>query len=135
MDTDKTQMDSDLVDEDRLKSVTESVIGAAMAVMNELGPGLSEKCYENALVLELMERGHSIEQQRSFPVHFRGKIVGRLVPDLLVDGCLVVDTKVVDGFADEHTAQMLTYLAVTQFSLALLVNFRRARLQWKRVIA
>lgn len=67
MDTDGAQMDSDLVDEDHLKRITESVIGAAMAVMNELGPGLSEKCYENALVLELIEREHSLEQQRSSP--------------------------------------------------------------------
>lgn len=117
------------------EELTESVIGAAMVVMNGLGPGLTEKYYENALTLELIERGHKIEQQRSFPVSFKGKFVGKLIPDLLLDGCLIVDAKVVEGFTKEHTRQMLTYLAVTGFRLALLINFQNSKLEWKRVVA
>ena len=54
------------------KEITEDIIGAAMAVLNELKPGLDEKLYENALVIELQARGHSVEQQREYPVHYHG---------------------------------------------------------------
>jgi GxxExxY protein len=102
--------------------------------INELKPGLDERLYENALVIELRVRGHEIEQQREFPVHYRGQRIGRLVPDLLVDGKVIVDPKVVSSFNDTHTAQMLGYLNITGFSVALLLSFKEAKLIWKRVI-
>lgn len=116
------------------EDITKDIIGSAMAVLNELKPGLDEKLYENALVIELRARGHQIEQQREFPVHYRGQHIGRLVPDLLVDGKVVVDPKVVSSFNDTHTAQMLGYLNITGFSVALLLSFKEAKLIWKRVI-
>jgi GxxExxY protein len=114
--------------------LTKNIIGAAMSVLNELRPGLDEKVYENALVLELIERGHRVEQQRVFPVHYKGHFVGKLVPDLIVDQLVIVDTKVVDMFAESHIAQMIGYLAITGLKLALLLNFKRAKLDWKRVV-
>ena len=62
--------------------LSEQSIGAAMRVLNALKPGLDEKIYENALVLELGELGLSVEQQRRFDVHYKGQSVGLLVPDL-----------------------------------------------------
>jgi GxxExxY protein len=105
-----------------------------MKVLNDLKPGLDEKIYENALVLELLARGHAVEQQRRFPVHYRDHLVGTLIPDILVDGKIIVDPKVVTAFSDDHLAQMLGYLAVTDLELALLLNFTFAKLQWKRVV-
>ena len=105
-----------------------------MAVLNELRPGLDERLYENALALELVERGHTIEQQREYPVHYRGHFIGKLVPDLLVDGKVVVDAKVATAFNESHIAQMLGYLNITGLRLALLLNFREATLDWKRVV-
>ena len=105
-----------------------------MAVLNELRPGLDEKLYENAMVLELGALGHSIEQQREFPVHYRGHFIGKLVPDLIVDGKVIVDPKVVSEFNDTHVAQMLGYLNVTGLEVALLLNFKHAKLTWKRVV-
>lgn len=61
------------------------IIGAAMAVLNELGPGLDEKLYERALVIELRKRGHAVEQQKAYPVHYSGELIGNLVPDTIVD--------------------------------------------------
>lgn len=66
--------------------LSEAIIGSAMHVLNTLKPGLDEKLYENALVIELRKRGHEVEQQRSFPVHYDGQLIGTLVPDLIVDG-------------------------------------------------
>ena len=114
--------------------LSEKIIGAAMRVLNELKPGLDEKIYENALVLELGELGLSVEQQRRFDVHYKGQSVGLLVPDLIVDGQVIVDTKVVTTFNDSHIAQMIGYLAITGMDLGLLINFKNAKLEWKRLV-
>ncbi len=105
-----------------------------MTVLNEPKPGLHEKLYENALVIELRKRGHEVEQQREFPVHYKGQFIGKLIPDLIVDQKVIVDPKVVTGFDDNHIAQMIGYLAKTDLQLALLLNFKYAKLRWKRIV-
>ena len=116
------------------RELSHDIIGAAMTVLNTLKPELDEKIYENALVVELLRRGHRIEQQKSFPVHYEGQLVGRLVPDLIVDDLVVADPKVVETFNETHLAKMLGYLAITGLQLALLLNFKHARLQYRRVV-
>ena len=116
------------------EELSKQIIGAAMEVLNTLKPGLDEKLYENALVIELRERGLQIEQQRSFPVDYKGTNIGTLIPDLIVDGKVIVDAKVVTVFNDSHIAQMTGYLAITGLRLAILLNFKSARLEWKRVV-
>ncbi len=115
--------------------VAEVVIGCAMAVHSELRPGLDEKLYENALCIELVERGIRFEQQKAYPVHYRGRYVGRLVPDLIVEDKIIVDAKVVEAFCDQHVAQMIGYLRITGLKLGLLINFKHASLKVKRVLA
>jgi GxxExxY protein len=110
------------------------IIGAAMDVLNELKPGLDEKLYERALVLELQRRGHAVEVQRRFPVFYHSELIGDLVPDLIVDSLVVVDPKVVAAFNEAHIAQMVGYLTISGLELALLLNFKSARLDWKRVV-
>ena len=114
--------------------LSESIIGAAIRVWNTLKPGLSDMAYENALVIELRNRGHRIEQQRRFEVRYEAQIVDTLVPDLLVDELVIVDPKVVTEFNDTHIAQMMGYLAITGLQLALLLNFKHAGLKWRRVV-
>jgi GxxExxY protein len=116
------------------EELSHSIIGAAMAVLNELKPGLDEKLYERALLLELGARGHKVESQKQFPVFYRGELIGTLVPDMIVDDVVIVDPKVVSAFHDTHFAQMIGYLAITNLQLALLLNFKFAQLQWKRVV-
>ena len=116
------------------EEITKDIIGAAMMVLNELKPGLDEKLYENALVIELKERGHFVEQQREYPVHYRGQFIGKLIPDLIVDGKVITDPKVVTAFNDTHVAQMLGYLNITGLQVALLLNFKESKLSWQRVV-
>ena len=116
------------------EEITRDIIGAAMAVLNELKPGLDEKLYESALVIELAARGHKVEQQREYPVHYRGHFIGKLIPDLIVDGMVIADPKVAGAFTDSHLAQMLGYLSITGLEVALLLNFKEAKLDWKRVV-
>jgi GxxExxY protein len=114
--------------------LSEKVIGAAMRELNELKPGLDEKIYENDLVVELQELGIPIEQQRRFDVRYKGQHVGLLIPDLIVGGQIIVDTKVVSVFNESHVAQMIGYLAITGLELGLLINFKNSKLEWKRVV-
>jgi GxxExxY protein len=110
------------------------IIGAAMEVLNELKPGLDEKLYERAMIIELKRRGHVISVQAAFPVSYRGELIGNLIPDLIVDDAVIVDPKVVSSFTETHVAQMIGYLNITHLDLALLINFKNARLEWKRVL-
>ena len=128
-------MSLDLPDQSLVhEELSKQIIGAAMEVLNSLKPGLDERLYENALVIELRERGLQIEQQRSFPVDYKGTNIGTLIPDLIVDGKVIVDAKVVTAFNDSHIAQMTGYLAITGLRLAILLNFKSARLEWKIVV-
>lgn len=113
--------------------LSKEVIGAAMTVLNELKPGLDEKLYERALVLELESRGLKVNSQQSFEVFYRNTAIGTLIPDLIVEEQLVVDTKVVTTFNDAHVAQMLGYLNITSMPVGLLLNFKYAKLQIKRI--
>jgi GxxExxY protein len=116
------------------KELSEAIIGAAMKVLNTLKPGLDEKLYENALLIELVSHGHRLEQQKRFPVHYNHQLIGTLQPDLIVDELVIIDPKVVTDFTETHLAQMTGYLAISGLRLALLLNFKFARLGWKRIV-
>ena len=113
--------------------LTQIVIGAAMTVLNTLKPGLDEKLYERALIIELAKHNVHCDSQKQYEVFYDGQLIGTLVPDLIVDGRLIVDTKVVSEFNDSHVAQMLGYLNITGIKTALLLNFKHAKLGIKRV--
>jgi GxxExxY protein len=125
-----TRMKTEIVHEE----LSGAIIGAAMDVLNELKPGLDEKLYERALVIELRRRDHTVDAQRSYPVFYNSELIGHLLPDLIVDDTVIVDPKVVSAFNEAHTAQMIGYLAISQLDLALLLNFKSVRLEWKRVV-
>lgn len=114
--------------------LSEAIIGAAMKVLNTLKPGLDEKIYENALVIELTKRGHRVDQQKRFHVHYDQQLVGIFQPDIIVDDKVIADPKVISDFNDTNVAQMTGYLSITGLQVALLLNFKFARLSWKRVV-
>lgn len=116
------------------EEVTEDIIGAAMAVLNALKPGLNEKIYERALIIELESRGRQVECQKQYEVFYRGEKVGLLQPDLIVDNVVIVETKVAEAFHDSHIAQVLGYLAITDLGVGLLINFSQPGLRWKRIV-
>ena len=109
---------------ERLDKITEAVIGAAIAVHRELGPGLLESAYEACLAFELAERGLVVERQKELPVTYRGITIdcGYRI-DLLVDGAVVLELKAVDRLQPIHKAQLLSYLKLSGCPLGLLINF------------
>lgn len=116
------------------RELSEAIIGCAMTVHNTLKPGLREKTYERALVYELNKRGVKTEQQKSFDVIYDGNVIDQMIPDLIVADAVIVDTKCVSAFDDVHIAQIIGYLSITGLRLGLLINFKQARLQWKRIV-
>jgi GxxExxY protein len=116
------------------EEITQEIIGAAMELLNKLKPGLDEKLYENALVIELRARGHVVDQQKQYPVYYREQLIGVLIPDLIVDSKVIVDAKVVTAFNESHMAQMLGYLNITALEVAILLSFKESKLRWKRIL-
>lgn len=117
-----------------LKGEVFGVVGCAMEVLNELGHGLLEKPYENALVVELGLRDIQVQQQSRYEILYKGVRVGEYIPDLITHGKLVVDTKVVERITNHELGQMLNYLKISGLKVGLILNFKSAKLEWKRVI-
>lgn len=116
------------------KAETEKIIGFAFEVLNEVGHGLNEKIYENALTVLFKLNGIPFHQQRRFPVLFRRVEVGEFVPDLIVFSSVIVDPKVIDRITDHERGKMLNYLRITKQRVGLILNFKHARLEWERVV-
>jgi len=117
-----------------LKVETEKIIGFAFEVLNEVGHGLNDKIYENSLVVLFKQNAIAFDQQRRFPVLFRGVVVGEFVPDLITFGLVIVDTKVIDRITDHERGQMLNYLKITKLRVGLILNFKNARLEFERIV-
>ncbi len=111
-----------------------AITGCAMSVLNELGHGLLEKPYENALAVEFRLQNIPYEQQPRFPVVYKGISVGEYVPDLIVYGQVVVDAKVIERITQHEVGQVMNYLKITGLRVGLILNFKRSNLEWKRVI-
>jgi GxxExxY protein len=112
------------------EELTGAVLGAAIEVHNQLGPGLLESAYEECLCLELTRRGVAFERQVPLSVTFQGINVGcgyRL--DLIVGHLLVVELKAIDGFLPIHEAQLLTYMRLGNFPVGLMINFNVRKLK------
>ncbi len=113
--------------------LTERIIGAAMEVHRELRNGLDEKLYETALCIEFADRGIFLDQQKRHTVFYKKRPIGNLIPDLIVEKAVIVDTKVVEGFDDSHISQMIGYLKITGLRVGLLLNFKHSSLKVKRI--
>jgi GxxExxY protein len=108
----------------RLEDTTEAVIGAAIAVHRELGPGLLESVYELALAEEMRARAIPFVRQLPVPIRYKGIVLDAgLRLDFVVAKAVVVELKSVERLLDIHGAQLLTYLKLTGNPVGLLINF------------
>jgi GxxExxY protein len=107
-----------------VNEITQGIIGAAMAVHKELGPGLLESAYEACMAFELAERGLSFERQKELPLTYRGvRIDCAYRIDFLVEEHVVVELKAVEKLEPIHEAQLLSYLKLSGCEVGLLINF------------
>ena len=119
-----------ITDENVLEELRERIIGCAIEVHTELGPGLLESIYQECLIIALTEAGLRVASGTQIPVVFRGRRVKHdLKLDLLVDDCVVVEVKAVERFNPVHLAQLITYLKLTDCPTGLLINFNSTSLR------
>ena len=117
-----------------LKNEVFMIVGCAMEVLNKLGHGLHEKPYENALLVEFGLRGIPHLQQPHYDVVYKTVKVGEYVPDIIAFNALVVDAKVIENITDHERGQMLNYLKITGLKVGAILNFKRAKLEWERIV-
>jgi GxxExxY protein len=112
----------------------EDAVGACYEVANTLGCGFLEKVYERGLIRELKLRGHKVKPQVSYSVMYKGASIGEYFADIIVEDKLLVELKCAEQLSSEHMAQCINYLKASGLRLALLVNFQRPKVQWKRIV-
>ncbi len=109
--------------------ISKAIIGCAIEVHKLLGPGLLESAYEECLYYELRQAGLKVEKQKPLPVIYKEvRLEAGYRIDLLVENKVVIEIKSVEVLNDVHTAQVLTYLKLSECKLGLLINFNSARL-------
>jgi GxxExxY protein len=108
---------------DDLNQITERIIGCAIEVHRNLGPGLLENTYEEAMCIELTDAGLKFQRQLPFPILYKGRALGEYRLDLLVEEAVIVEIKSVERFNTVFEAQVLTYLKATGKKVGLLLNF------------
>ena len=106
------------------RELTEAIIGAAISVHRELGPGLLESVYEKCLAFELADRGLSVSTQKEIPVRYKNLTFDcSFRADLIVENKVLLELKSIDQLSPIHTSQVITYLKLTGLRTALLINF------------
>ena len=114
--------------------LTYRVIGAAMAVHNQIGPGFKEEIYEKALEFEMNRRGMAVERQYPVSVEYDREQVGLFFLDLYVENQVVVEVKALSHLlTNDERAQVINYLKATGAPIGLLFNFGRRALEYKRI--
>ena len=116
------------------KELTEKIIGAAIQVHQQLGPGFIESIYEKALIIEFHKRGLQVKEQQEVIVKYDDIEVGRHRLDLFVEGSIVIELKAIKDLEDIHFAIVKSYLKSVGKKHGLLLNFAKVKLEIKRVI-
>lgn len=117
-----------------INEISKIIVGSAYEVANTLGSGFLEKVYQNALIIELKNKGLKAEAQKLLPVYYKGELVGEYFADILIENEVIVELKTVNELIPIHMAQLVNYLKASNKILGLLINFGKPRVEIKRVI-
>ena len=109
--------------------ITERIIGCAIEVHRELGPGLPEAVCERALCIELQAQGIPFKRQVGVPIYYKGQLLSKHYPDLIVADEIIVEVKSIERIAEVHVAQVRTYLRITSLHVGLIMNFNSATMR------
>lgn len=119
-----------------LKKEGYDLIGAALEVYNELGGGMLEEIYQQALEIELGAKSIPFDVKKQLEVYYKNHKLGKVyIPDLIIYDRIIVELKAVSGILPEHEAQLINYLKITKLEVGYLINFGNTeKLEWKRFI-
>jgi GxxExxY protein len=115
------------------EDLTEKILSACFAVINELGAGFLESVYQNALNIALQEKGLSVKVEQPLAVTFHGQTVGQFYADMFVEDKVIIELKAVTALNEVHKAQLINYLKATGIEIGLLVNFGNPKLEFRRL--
>ena len=121
-------------DEILYKDLSYRIVGLAMKVHSKLGYGFLEKVYENGLMVLFRREGIEAKQQVPITVYFEEEVVGNYYADILVEDKVILEIKSVENIIDAHIAQTLNYLKATGLRLAIILNFSKEKLEYKRIV-
>lgn len=117
------------------KEASYKIIGVCMKIHSTLGLGLKEINYKDAMEMDFAEEGIKYEREKRFAVKYKDKILRNpYVADFIIDNSIILEVKSVPVISDVHIAQTLSYLAVSNLKLGLLINFGEKSLTYKRLI-
>ena len=116
------------------KDETEMILSCSFEVHNEVGCGYREKAYERALVREFELRQIPFDQQKQFPLFYKDTQIDVFIPDLIAWDKIIIDAKVIPTITDNEKGQMLNYLRITGLKVGLIINFKKPRLEFKRIV-
>lgn len=116
-----------------LSDLTEKIIGIAINIHKEIGPGFREKYYQRAIYLDFQKVGLKFEREKKITLTYRNIVLGYHVLDFVVEGKLVVELKSMKELSDIEIGQLVSYLKLTGYKVGLLLNFGGSRLEIKRV--
>lgn len=122
------------IDKLYFKGLTYKIIGCAMGVHNELGPGFLEKVYEKALMIALAESKIRAENQLPLEVKFHGQVIGEYFADIIVENKVILELKATGCIAKEYKAQIINYLIATCIKVGLIINFGTESLEYERFV-
>jgi GxxExxY protein len=117
-----------------INELTYTINGAVFEVNRVLGAGFLEKVYENALLIELRSRGLRVDSQVPIKVYYKDEVVGEYTADILVEEKVILELKTVERLDKIHEAQLLNYLRATGIQIGILVNFKHAKAEIKRMV-
>jgi len=123
-----------MTEEHLYSDLTYKIIGAAMAVHSTLGPGHPEEVYQKVLEYELQDSKIPFESQRAVSIIYKGSQVGLRYLDFLIDDKVIVEIKSTNQIELLHEWQVLSYFAATPYEVALLINFGKPKLEYKRML-
>lgn len=117
------------------EELTYRIIGIAMKVHRELGPGFLEAVYEEAMIIEFEEAGIAFQNQAELEVYYKGrKLNKKYKADFIVEKKVLVELKGTHGLTEIDEAQTINYLKATELQVGLILNFGRSSLEWKRIV-
>ncbi|MDP2924390.1 MAG: GxxExxY protein, partial [Candidatus Omnitrophota bacterium] len=129
------KMNTDKKGEYKHKDITGKILKAAFEVHNTLGCGFLEKVYQRALIYELQQEGLKLEIQKAIRIIYKGQDIGVYIADIIAEDKIIIELKVVDYLTVIHKAQALNYLRASGKEVALILNFAKPKLEYKRVVA
>jgi GxxExxY protein len=116
------------------KDLSYTIIEACMEVHRILGPGFTEKIYEEAVIRDIAKRNIAFERQKLIEVFYKGDTIGEYRLDIMVDNKIILELKTVAELNSTFEAQLFSYLKATNLKLGILINFGKKKLEFKRIV-